>query len=100
MRRKHEVIEDTRISCWDDGPEFNDRYTVVDWDSVDGQTVQYYSLNEIPFSPNMGVALSGKMLIQDVKYKGRGGVFKKRIAFADFPEDVQKAARQWLKQDG
>ncbi len=98
-RRKHEVIEGTLISCWDDGPLQNDRYTIVDLDSLDkkSQTVLYYALNECPFSPNMGVALTGSTLIQDVTYKGRGGIFKKRIAFSELPEDVQKAARQWLK---
>jgi len=43
-----------------------------------------------PASPQ-GVGLHGDMPLHAVAYRGRGGAFEKRIAFADLPPDCQVA---------
>ena len=101
-RMKCEEVDGHPVSVWDDGPGVNDRYTVVLLEPISypggfGDEVMYYSMNEIPFSPNMGVAQTGEMQLSAVGYKGRGEAFIKRIKFADLPQDCQKAGLQWLR---
>lgn len=104
MRKKHEVIDGARISCWDDGPASGDRYTVVYLDdarrgscSYGYLIVPYLGMNALPFHPSHGVAQHGWMDWGEVAYEGRGGVFKKRIKFADLPEDCQQLVHKDLK---
>ena len=100
MRRKHETIEGHNISVWDDGPETIDRYTVVYLDTEDDHgKVEYLGMSSLPFSPG-GFSQHGEMQIQNVCYTGRGGVFKKRIAFADLPIECQKAVKWDLAIQG
>lgn len=95
MRRKHEMVDNEPVSCWDNGPKFADRYTVVYLSSeVDGR-VQYLSMSERPFHPQ-GFGQHGEMPVYLMTYLGRGGVFKKRIKFTDLPEDCQKAVHNDL----
>ena len=100
-RMKCEEVDGHPVSVWDDGPKVNDRYTLVLLEPlvnpVSGESVLHYDMNKTPFSPNMGVALTGEMPIWLVGYKGRGGVFTKRIKFSDLPQDCQKAGLQWLR---
>jgi hypothetical protein len=89
VRRKHEVVAGHRISCWDN-PKFCDRYTVVYLDEVDdGGRVACIDMSEHPFHPQ-GFGMHSEMPVEYVAYRGRGGVFKKRIAFADLPPDCQR----------
>jgi hypothetical protein len=102
-RMKYELVDGHKVSVWDDGPKANDRYTVVDLDyifdhPIHGKSVQYLGMNDSPFLPNGGVALSGDMPLSAVAYKGRGGAFTKRISFSDLPLDCQKAAKEWLHE--
>jgi hypothetical protein len=67
MRRKHEVIDGHRISVWDD-PQYADRYTVVDLDSLDERgKVQYIGMSADPFNPQ-GIGMCGEMRVHDVAY--------------------------------
>ena len=94
MRRKYETINGHKISVWDDGDETIDRFTVVYLDEIDHRgKVQYLAMSSHPFHPQ-GLVQHGEMDIWAVAYKGRGGAFKKRIKFADLPEDCQKAVKQ------
>lgn len=96
MRRKHEVISGHPISCWESG-KVADRYTVVFLDTRDERgRVQYLGMSADPFHPQ-GVGMHGEMLIQHVAYRGRGGVFDKRIQFADLPPDCQRAVLRDLE---
>jgi hypothetical protein len=93
MKRKHEMIDGHNISVWDDGESVVDRYTVVYLDEVDGRgNVPYLAMSASPFHPQ-GFAQHGEMPIYSVAYKGRGGAFKKRIAFVNLPADCQQAVR-------
>lgn len=101
-RMKSEVIGGSRISVWDSGPKFFDRYTVVYLDTygstaVNPGKVMYVNMSTSPFSPR-GVNQTGEMLISDVAYKGRGGVFEKRITFAELPPDCQKVVLRDIKE--
>lgn len=97
VRRKHELIEGAHISCWDNGEKWADRYTVVFLDDVDKNGyVQYLGMGPAPFN-HQGFCQHGDMPLCRVKYKGRGGVFDKRIAFADLPVDCQTAVMQTIK---
>jgi hypothetical protein len=90
MRRKHEVVAGHRISCWDSDSKFADRYCVVYLDEEDELgKVPYVGMSERPFHPQ-GVGMHGEMPVRNVTYRGRGGVFDKRIEFADLPEDCRK----------
>jgi len=90
VRRKHEVINDHCISCWDNGGETCDRYTVVYLDEEDDRgMVTYVGMSERPFHPQ-GFGQHGEMPVHNVAYRGRGGVFKRRIAFADLPSDCKR----------
>jgi hypothetical protein len=95
MRRKHEVIEGRKISCWDDGENFVDRYTVVFLDEQERGRVSYLAMSEAPFHPQ-GFGQHGEMHLDAVAYKGRGGAFSKRIKFDDLPADCKKAVIQDL----
>ena len=102
MRRKHEIVEGARLSVWD-SPKFIDRFTVVFLDDVsEGMlgniVVVYLAMNEHPFHPQ-GFCQHGEMELNMVAYKGRGGVFDKRIKFADLPEDCQKAVLQDIRRE-
>lgn len=103
-RMKCEEVEGFIVAVWDSGPKDNDRYTVVDLGniikgSIGEEIVQYYGMNECPFSPNMGVAQTGEISLGLAHHAGRGGcvAFKRRIKFSDLPPDCQKAALQWLR---
>ena len=97
MRRKHEVVAGARVSVWDNGDRWADRYTVVYLDEVDERgRVPYLAMSAAPFSPQ-GVGMHGEMPIHLVQYEGRGGVFRKRIRFADLPTDCQKVVIQDLE---
>ena len=101
-RMKCEEVDGHPVSVWDAGPKTNDRYDVVDLGGIvrgfyGEERVMYYGMNGVPFSPNCGVARTGEVELSKVCYRGRGGVFDKRIAFAQLPPDCQKAARAWLK---
>jgi hypothetical protein len=98
MRRKHEVVEGRCISCWDNGGETWDRYTVVYLDEEDDRgMVPYVGMSERPFHPQ-GFGQHGEMPVGNVAYRGRGGVFKKRIAFAELPPDCQRLVLQDLAE--
>ena len=98
MRRKHEVINGKKISVWDDGDKFADRYTVVFLDDI-GESweglanVVYLAMGATPFHPQ-GFCQHGEMNLNAVAYKGRGGAFTKRIKFTELPADCQKAVLQ------
>jgi hypothetical protein len=99
MRRKHEVIDGHNISVWDSGKKVIDRYTVVFIDNVyDNGNVSYLGLNETPYSPNRGFCQHGEIPLSNVAYKGRGGVFEKRIKFDSLPDDCRKIVIQELKE--
>jgi hypothetical protein len=101
MRRKHEVVNGHRISCWDDGPNTIERYTVV---FLDDAYIAYGRVEKVPYlamsaSPFNGFCHHGEMPLANVAYLGRGGVFTKRIAFKDLSEDCQKAVLQDLEPE-
>ena len=96
MRRKHEMINGHPISVWDDGDKVADRYTVVFLDTEQDGKVDYLGMSGAPFHPQ-GFCQHGSMPIDAVAYRGRGGCFEKRIAFADLPEDCRKAVEFDLK---
>jgi len=99
MRRKHEVVDGARISVWDDGPKWADRYTVVYLDdALDGLYVPYVTMGADPFCP-LGFCQHVEMPLPHVAYRGRGGVFDRRIAFADLPVDCQRVVHQDLSQE-
>jgi hypothetical protein len=98
MRRKHELINGHPISCWESG-KVADRYTVVFLDTRDERgRVQYLGMSADPFHPQ-GVGMHGEMPIHNVAYRGRGGVFDKRIQFKDLPPDCQRAVLQDLEPE-
>ena len=92
-RRKCEIVDGQRISCW-----FNrnclDAYTVVflDTEDEDGRAM-FVGMSAAPFHPQ-GVGMHGEMEVCRVAYKGRGGVFDRRIAFKDLPADCQTLVNQ------
>lgn len=95
MRRKHEIVCGRPISVWE-CKGFADRYTVVYLDEVDERgNVQMVGMSGAPFHPQ-GVCMHGEMPLYNVAYKGRGGVFDKRIRFADLPEDCRKVVERDL----
>jgi hypothetical protein len=97
MRRKHEMIEGRPISVWDSGDKFADRFTVVYLDEIDERgNVQYLGMSAAPFHPQ-GIGLHGEKPIHCVQYKGRGGVFDKRIHFSDLSQDCQRAVKNDLR---
>ncbi len=104
MRRKHELINGHRISCWDYGDKTCDRYTVVFLDTYGDTTlvnpgqVEYLGMSANPFHPQ-GVGMHGEMPIHNVAYRGRGGVFDKRIQFKELPPDCQRAVLQDLEPE-
>lgn len=92
MRRKHEVVDGAHISCWD-CPQFADRYTVVYLDDSPAPGwVSIACMSAAPFRPQ-GIGMHGEMPLNAVQCKGRGGVFDKRIRFADLPADCQILVR-------
>jgi hypothetical protein len=98
MRRKHEIVEGRRVSCWWSRGGA-DEFTVVDLDSLDEwHNVSYIAMSDSPFHPQ-GVGCSGEMPLLRVQYRGRGGAFDRRMKFADLNEDCQRCARQYLEVD-
>jgi len=97
MRRKHEVVEGRRVSCWWSRGGA-DEFTVVDLDSLDNGRVSYIAMDGAPFF-SQGMGFSGEMPLSMVQYKGRGGAFDRRMKFADLNEDCQRCARQFLEFD-
>jgi hypothetical protein len=97
MRRKHEIVEGRRVSCWWSRGGA-DEFTVVDLDSLEDGRVCYIAMSGAPFHPQ-GVGCSGEMPLSMVQYKGRGGAFDRRMKFADLNEDCQRCARQYLEVD-
>jgi len=101
MRHKHEIVGGHKVSCWDNGPKWADRYTVVLLDSASrdhGRNVPWVvclCMGGAPASPN-GFCQTAEMPLGRVGYRGRGGAFVKRIRFSDLPEACQVAARRWL----
>jgi hypothetical protein len=100
MRRKHEIVEGRRVSCWW-SKDVADEFTVVDLDSLDSLDngmVSYIAMDGAPFF-SQGMGFSGEMPLSRVQYKGRGGAFDRRMKFADLNEDCQRCARQYLEVD-
>jgi hypothetical protein len=99
MRRKHELINGHHISCWDYDEACFDRFTVVYLDTRDDRgNVQYLAMGARPFHPQ-GFCQHGEMPIHNVAYRGRGGVFDKRIQFKELPPDCQRAVLQDLEPE-
>jgi len=97
-RMSCEIVMHHQISVWDDGDSVADRYTVVYLDTAneDGG-VDYIGMSGAPTHPQ-GFCQHGEMYLRNVAYKGRGGCFKKRIRFADLPEECRKIVERELKE--
>ena len=75
-----------------DNPDFNDRYTII---LPNSRFVHYYhglqyealGMNDLPFSPNMGVCQHSEC--------PAGEHLGKRINYSDLPDDCKKVLRQY-----
>ena len=87
-RHKCEVVNGQRISCWHDKGCF-DEWTVIYLDQEENGGVPFRGMSEHPCHPQ-GFGQWGEMHLSNVGYKGRGGCFDRRVAFADLPPDCKK----------
>lgn len=89
--RGNENINGHPIRCYDIGESANDRYTVVYMDSPEPRGMfQCLGMNAHPFHPQ-GFGQHSAATI--------GHHLGKRVAFADLPQDCQRAVLQDLKAE-
>lgn len=97
----NELVSGKPIRCYDDGGQCADRFTVVFMNRKDyGYTADYIRRTGRDFYPCLGMS-SAPFHPQGIGQHSEAMVGKhlgKRIAFAQLPEDCQKAVLQDLAE--